>query len=125
MESSKKLNNFKRISEKRKNEIISKIYSLLNLNNKSFYAYEKKDLKELFNEIENALNETKSSLLKGGKYKNNFSLNNDNEISITLPLEIWEEIASACISVADYHILNDNIIESLRKTYFQIKKETR
>ena len=46
-------------------------------------------------------------------------------IYIGLPLEIWEEIASACISVADFDLITDEIKESLRKTYFQIKAETR
>lgn len=45
----------------------------------------------------------------------------NKEISISLPKEIWERIASACISVADYNIINDEIKEDLRKTYFEIK----
>lgn len=52
--------------------------------------------------------------------------NKDNElISITLTRDQWEQIASACISVADFNIVNNEIREALRKTYFEIKSETR
>ena len=46
-------------------------------------------------------------------------------IYIGLPIEIWEQIASACISVADYDLITPEIKDALRKTYFQIKAETR
>lgn len=46
-------------------------------------------------------------------------------IYIGLPLEIWNQIASACISVADYDLITDEIKDDLRKTYYQIKAETR
>ena len=49
----------------------------------------------------------------------------NEEISITLNRKTWERIANACISVADYEIINDSIKEDLRKTYFTIKHETR
>ena len=52
-------------------------------------------------------------------------MENKNEIAISLSWEIWQEIASACISVADFDIINDEIKETLRKTYFTIKAETR
>lgn len=52
--------------------------------------------------------------------------NYQNElISIKLERYIWEEIASACISVADFKMNNKYIRDILRKTYFQIKKEIR
>ena len=52
---------------------------------------------------------------------------NDKEelIPIALTYDEWEQVASACISVADYGIINPTICEILRKTYFQIKAETR
>lgn len=49
----------------------------------------------------------------------------NNEISITLPYEIWQEIASACIAVADFNDTSDDVIEALRRTYYTIKAETR
>lgn len=49
----------------------------------------------------------------------------NKEIAIKLPIEIWEQIASACISVADYDLITDEIKEDLRKTYFTIKGLTR
>lgn len=47
------------------------------------------------------------------------------ELPIALYREEWEEIASACISVADYGIITEEIKDALRKTYFTIKREIR
>lgn len=49
----------------------------------------------------------------------------NNKTNIKLPIETWEQIANACISVADYEIINDSIKEDLRKTYFEIKNHIR
>lgn len=51
--------------------------------------------------------------------------NNKDLINISLYREEWEQIANACISVADYEILTDEIKNALRKTYFTIKQEIR
>lgn len=49
----------------------------------------------------------------------------EKEINIALYRYEWERIASACISIADYDIINEEIKQDLRKTYFQIKKSIR
>lgn len=47
------------------------------------------------------------------------------EISISLPIEIWEKIAAACIQVADWDNYDDEIKDTLRRTYFEIKSYIR
>ena len=61
------------------------------------------------------------------KTKEIYFIMNDKEelIPIALTYDEWEQVASAYISVADYGIINPTICEILRKTYFQIKAETR
>lgn len=45
------------------------------------------------------------------------------DITITLPKEIWIKIANACIDIADFDVINDEIKDVLRKTYYQIKQD--
>lgn len=59
--------NFKRIATKRKSAIIEKVLSLRNLSNKSFYDYTSADIKRLFDEIEEIIEETKKHLLESAK----------------------------------------------------------
>lgn len=55
----------------------------------------------------------------------------EQEIEIALYPSEWEQIASACIYIADYievekgYKIPSDIKETLRKTYFTIKAETR
>lgn len=62
-----KQENFKRIATKRKSAIIEKVLSLKNLSNKSFYDYTSADIKSLFDEIEEIIEETKKHLLESAK----------------------------------------------------------
>lgn len=58
-------------------------------------------------------------------YKFKDEPNTNGEIKISMPLKYWNKIADACIKVADYGIITDSVKASLRKTYYQIKAETR
>lgn len=55
----------------------------------------------------------------------------EKEIAIKLYPSEWEEIASACIYIADWielekgYEIPEEIKESLRKTYYTIKREIR
>lgn len=60
----KKEENFKRIAERRTNEIIDKIESLENLKNVSFYSYSEEQIKAIFKAIEEQTKRTKAILLK-------------------------------------------------------------
>ena len=59
-----KHDNFIKIAERRTNEILTKIESLKNLSNKSFYEYSKTELLKIFNAIETEIKETKEFLIK-------------------------------------------------------------
>ena len=59
-----KKENFKRISENRKNKIIELISKLHNLTNKAFYEYSEEDINNLFDPINEALNEERSKFNK-------------------------------------------------------------
>lgn len=60
---SKKVDNFKRISIKRKLEIITLISKLTNFKNKQFYEYHKDDIEAMFKDIQEALDVSKKQLL--------------------------------------------------------------
>ena len=59
-----KQENFKRISNNRKNKILTLFSQLKNLKNSSFYQYSNDDINKLFEEIEKELVETKKVLLE-------------------------------------------------------------
>lgn len=51
MDTIKKEENFKRIAERRTNEVLEKIASFKNFTNKSFYKYDKDQLEKIFRAI--------------------------------------------------------------------------
>ena len=59
-----KKENFKRISENRKNKIIELISKLHNMTNAAFYEYSEEDIKNLFDPINDALNKERSKFNK-------------------------------------------------------------
>lgn len=62
-----KHDNFLRISERRKERILSMIEQLSNLNNSSFYEFEEKEVVALFNAIDEKSKEVKNKILKSSK----------------------------------------------------------
>ena len=62
-----KHDNFLRISERRKERILSMIEQLSNLNNFSFYEFEEKEVVALFNAIDEKSKEVKNKILKSSK----------------------------------------------------------
>lgn len=59
-----KRENFKRISENRRERILDIVNKLHNLTNKSFYDYTEEDVSELFDPIEEALEKERSLFMK-------------------------------------------------------------
>lgn len=62
-----KKNNFHKVAIKRTNEIISKISSMINFNNKQYYEYSEDEIIKIFDAIETQLHLTKDLLLSNGK----------------------------------------------------------
>ena len=59
--------NFEKIATNRKGQIIDKIFSLTKLKNTSFYTFSEEDIKEMFNDIEEATSQAKKVLLTTAK----------------------------------------------------------
>lgn len=55
--------NFTKIATNRKGQIIDKIFSLTKLKNTSFYTFSEEEIKELFNDIEEATSQAKKVLI--------------------------------------------------------------
>lgn len=69
-----KEDNFKRIAEKRTNNILDSIDQLKNLGNSSFYEYTDEQIIAIFNAIEDATESSKEYLLQKNKKKKRFTL---------------------------------------------------
>lgn len=59
--------NFHKVAIKRTNDIINKISSMINFNNKQYYEYSEEEINKIFDAIENQLHLTKNMLLTGSK----------------------------------------------------------
>lgn len=55
--------NFTKIATNRKGQIIDKIFSLTKLKNTSFYTFSEEEIKEMFNDIEEATSQAKKILI--------------------------------------------------------------
>lgn len=65
MEKETRQERFKRIAEKRTNEILEKIRILGNCSNKSSYDYTEEEVNKIFSEIDKQLKLTKARFLSG------------------------------------------------------------
>ena len=65
-----KHDNFVRIAQNRKNKIISTIEQLSNLTNSSFYDYSEEEIKVMFSELKNKLDEVEKRLYSNCKKQN-------------------------------------------------------
>ena len=59
--------NFHKVAIQRTNDIINKISSMINFNNKQYYEYSEEEINKIFDAIENQLHLTKNMLLTGSK----------------------------------------------------------
>ena len=67
MEQSTKHKNFKRIAEARTEKVLDMLDLIGNLSNTSFYEYDDKEVKAIFDAIEEAINENKKKFYKKNK----------------------------------------------------------
>ncbi len=67
MDESKKKENFKRIAERRTNEILAKISSFKNFTNNSFYIYDNTDIEKIAKAIVQEVKDSIIPLIKEDK----------------------------------------------------------
>ncbi len=71
MEKTTKHKNFKRIAEARTEKVLDMLDLIGNLSNSSFYEYDEKEVKAIFDAIEEAVKENKLKFNKKNKKKGN------------------------------------------------------